>query len=294
MNFLWLRGVIVFLLVVPFFCSLNAGNDLDLVAGLRVHWFVLWPAAITISWLILSMLANGKPRWYQQLFFGIALIAAMAVVLVAWVGGVKFAGISITDPWRPALIGTVAGLLSLLLPPPAFHLPLSRPGLLTSLISLALGAVTALSAFALDRRELLNHFHKRNAASQADVVFILVDTLRADALGAYGAKPSPSPFLDKLHQQSLSASLAMAQAPWTFPSVSSLMTSRYPSSLNPNHRGAQLAARDQPNSIPSIPSNLPRLASHLQKNGYHTAGFQKTPFLAKDRATKLDLISMSS
>jgi arylsulfatase A-like enzyme len=61
-----------------------------------------------------------------------------------------------------------------------------------------------------------------------NVIVLLVDTLRADRLGCYGAVPSPSPTLDRLAATGLVFERASAQAPWTMPSVASLFTGLHP------------------------------------------------------------------
>ena len=63
------------------------------------------------------------------------------------------------------------------------------------------------------------------------VVIIVVDTLRADHLGCYGCERDTSPNLDRLAADSTLYRRAISQAPWTTPSIGSLMTSRYPSAL---------------------------------------------------------------
>src|SRR6185369_8454714 len=61
--------------------------------------------------------------------------------------------------------------------------------------------------------------------ARPNVVVLLVDTLRADGLGTYGASPSPSPALDRLAAEGLVFEQAIAQAPWTLPSVTSILRS---------------------------------------------------------------------
>jgi arylsulfatase A-like enzyme len=61
-----------------------------------------------------------------------------------------------------------------------------------------------------------------------NVVVIVVDSLRADALGCYGDKPASSPRIDEFAAEGLRFERAMAQASWNLPSVSSLVTSAPP------------------------------------------------------------------
>src|SRR5207245_148793 len=62
------------------------------------------------------------------------------------------------------------------------------------------------------------------APDRPNVLVLLVDTLRADHLGCYGAGPSPSPNLDRLAERGLLFEQAIAQAPWTTPSVATILT----------------------------------------------------------------------
>ncbi len=67
--------------------------------------------------------------------------------------------------------------------------------------------------------------HARQPATAGpNVLVLVVDTLRADRLGVYGAVPSPSPTLDALATGGLVFERASAQSSWTPPSVASIMT----------------------------------------------------------------------
>lgn len=60
------------------------------------------------------------------------------------------------------------------------------------------------------------------------VVLITCDTLRADRLGAYGYPLPTSPEVDRFARESIVFEEAYATAPWTGPSISSLLTGRMP------------------------------------------------------------------
>ena len=62
-------------------------------------------------------------------------------------------------------------------------------------------------------------------------VFILIDTLRADHLGAYGYPRDTTPFIDSLAANGLLFESAVSQAPWTGASMASIWTSRFPSEV---------------------------------------------------------------
>ncbi len=67
-------------------------------------------------------------------------------------------------------------------------------------------------------------------AAHPNVLFITVDSLRADHLGVFGYPRDTSPAIDALAREGVLFTRAIAQATWTFGSVPSFVTSRYPQS----------------------------------------------------------------
>ncbi|MDA8019426.1 MAG: sulfatase-like hydrolase/transferase [Thermoanaerobaculia bacterium] len=65
------------------------------------------------------------------------------------------------------------------------------------------------------------------SAERPNVILIVIDTLRADHLGAYDNQRSVSPNLDAFAEQATLFEAASSQAPHTIPSVLQLMSSRY-------------------------------------------------------------------
>jgi len=61
-----------------------------------------------------------------------------------------------------------------------------------------------------------------------NVLFILIDTLRADRLGAYGYERETSPFIDKLADSGVRFARQLSQSSWTKCSMASLWTGLYP------------------------------------------------------------------
>jgi arylsulfatase A-like enzyme len=125
----------------------------------------------------------------------------------------------------------------------------------------------------------------RQAASEGpNVLFLLVDTLRADRLGIYGASPSPSPTLDRFASHGTVFDVAVAQASWTMPAVASIFTGLHPRShgavgLDPqapaSHEGAGTL----------LPDPLVTMAEVAQGAGISTLGVSTN--LLIDRATNL-------
>jgi arylsulfatase A-like enzyme len=94
-----------------------------------------------------------------------------------------------------------------------------------------------------------------------NLLVVLVDTLRADRLGAYGSTAGLTPFLDSLAARGHVVRLAYAQSSWTAPSVASLLTSRYQSQHGVVALDSVLA--DAEVTLPEV----------LQEAGYATAGY---------------------
>jgi arylsulfatase A-like enzyme len=74
------------------------------------------------------------------------------------------------------------------------------------------------------------HARQRAARETPNLLVLLVDTLRADRLGTYGATPSPSPALDRLAATGLVFEDMISQSSWTMPSVASVLTGLHPRS----------------------------------------------------------------
>ena len=62
------------------------------------------------------------------------------------------------------------------------------------------------------------------AARDWNLLFVSVDTLRADKVGAYGYDKPTTPFVDSLAAEGARFSTTWAPTPWTFSSTASLMT----------------------------------------------------------------------
>lgn len=94
-----------------------------------------------------------------------------------------------------------------------------------------------------------------------DVLLIMIDTLRADYLGAYGMEGNPTPHLDDLAEDGVLFEQAFAQASWTRSSGATLFTSRVPSSHNADTKAAMLS----PDAV--------TWAEPLQSDGLTTGAF---------------------
>ena len=96
----------------------------------------------------------------------------------------------------------------------------------------------------------------------------MVDTLRADHMSAYGYDRTTTPFISRFAAQGTLFEHARSQASCTFPSVNSLLTSRYP---NIFYR--------QPKGDMGIPDEIPSVAEILKDRGYRTIAVSASPIV---------------
>ena len=92
--------------------------------------------------------------------------------------------------------------------------------------------------------------------ARPNVLLVVVDTLRADALGPYGG--TGTPHLDAFAADATVYERAIGQAPWTRPAFASLLTSAVPCT----HQTFRKAD--------SLPDSLQTLPEQLQAHGYTT------------------------
>jgi arylsulfatase A-like enzyme len=98
--------------------------------------------------------------------------------------------------------------------------------------------------------------------SADSVVLITLDTLRIDALGAYGCSPSVTPNLDALAADGVVFDQAYTVAPLTLPAHASMFTGLVP----PRH-----GVRD--NGVAALPQSAVTLAERAKEAGLQTAAF---------------------
>lgn len=114
------------------------------------------------------------------------------------------------------------------------------------------------------------------------VVFVLIDTLRADYLGTYGFEGDISPSLDRFAEESIVFENAFSQAPWTKPAIASLFTSLYPEQHGVIAHGGQYGHRgDTSPRASALPQKAVTMAERLRRTGYATAAFVANPWIQR-------------
>ncbi len=123
------------------------------------------------------------------------------------------------------------------------------------------------------------------------VVLVVIDTLRADHLGAYGYERRTSPAIDARARQGAVFERAFSTAPWTLPSVGSMLTGQLPTRHGAGivvHDVSEFPDREQLQELVrrgellfyALETSLPTLAEVFQEGGYATAAIVNNSFLA--------------
>ena len=100
-----------------------------------------------------------------------------------------------------------------------------------------------------------------------DIVFVVLDTQRADRLGCYGHTRSISPNLDRFASGGALFEQAISPAQWTIPAHASLFTGQYPT------------AHGVTQSSQGLSNDRPHVAEILRQLGYETIGFCNNPLV---------------
>ncbi len=99
------------------------------------------------------------------------------------------------------------------------------------------------------------------AATRPNVILIVIDTLRADHLSAYGYGRKTSPNIDRLAAEGLLYEQCISASSWTLPAHASLFTGLFPR----DHRTTSENWK--------LDDSFDTLAELLGAAGYHTGGF---------------------
>ena len=113
------------------------------------------------------------------------------------------------------------------------------------------------------------------ATDRPDVLLVVIDTLRADHLGAYGHTVATSPNLDRFAASGIRYAQAGSPASWTLPSFGAFVTGQYPSG-----HGAGLNNGEKNTQSPLDPS-VPTLAERMAARGYRTGAIVTNPYLKR-------------
>ncbi len=105
------------------------------------------------------------------------------------------------------------------------------------------------------------------SVSKPDIIFLVLDTQRADRLGCYGHELATTPNLDAFAEEGALFEQGISPAQWTIPSHASMFTGLYPTA----HQVTQ--------SNQALGDDLPHIVERVQAAGYETIGFCNNPLV---------------
>lgn len=139
------------------------------------------------------------------------------------------------------------------------------------------------------RRQDLNR--KITVEEPRNVLLVVVDCLRADHVSAFGYDRETTPTLDAFADDAMTFSNAKAPSPWTFPSIPSLLSGRYP-----HEHGGRMTEDPRDLSAEQFPTrpgaHVPMLPDLLGTAGYDTAMITAIPMAQKAAGDRFQHVSV--
>jgi arylsulfatase A-like enzyme len=140
---------------------------------------------------------------------------------------------------------------------------------------LGTAALVALVIFSF----MLHHGCKKKGA-EANVVLIVLDTLRADHLPFYGYQKNTAPFLAELASRGVVFENVFSPSSWTGPATASIFTSLYP--FQHGVTTGFFAGKYFKVEVNRIPAAIQTLPELLKENGFKTFGAANNPNICEE------------
>jgi arylsulfatase A-like enzyme len=122
----------------------------------------------------------------------------------------------------------------------------------------------------------------RGEAGTEKVIFIVIDALRRDHLGANGYARPTSPTIDRLASEGLLFARTVVHASQTVPSMLSILTSKLPSEHGVQYDSASGSfGPDGLTAAPVVDEGLVLMAEIFAGAGFHTAAIVANPWLRR-------------
>ena len=117
-------------------------------------------------------------------------------------------------------------------------------------------------------------------SEKPNVVLLTIDAQRADHLGAYSYQPEVSPHLDQIAEQGVVFEQMFANAPWTLPSLASMVSSRLPTELKISVDNLSFGEIEKTNRLTN---QVETMAERMQTLGYNTQAILTNELLSVPR-----------
>lgn len=108
---------------------------------------------------------------------------------------------------------------------------------------------------------------KSDRSRAPNVVLYLIDTLRADHLGAWSSQVHDTPHLDRMAREGVQFAFAISTSAWTKPAIPTLMTGLRPTT----HGVGSVSYADR------LPATVETLQDRLAEAGWRTGSFSASP-----------------
>jgi arylsulfatase A-like enzyme len=264
------------------------GGGLEALSVAILHWLGLCLLDVVSPYLwvipISQALIYAIPGIALCLLKRFRVISSLLGVITFLLSFVTFGNLVLAigamERARPSLLATIlltAGVATqarhfIIKHPLGFHRLVLRT---TPAFILMIGmvAVGTLGTDALNRWNMARSIPSASA-NAPNVLFIVLDTVRAKSMSLYGYGRPTTPNIEKWARLGIVFDRAISPAPWTLTSHASMFTGRYPQELTADW------------NVP-LDRKRPTLAEAFYSHGYMTAGFVSNTFSC-GRQTGLD------
>ncbi len=220
---------------------------------------IVWTGPLGVSMLVLT---GAALVWASGTIVPVLRRTHVFVGATVWLAGTSLA-LNITGIYLIAAVTLGAGIaavaMRLTAVNPTLAMRIGRRVAMAGMAVVGLGFTTLVVA-----APALESWRNSRVApppgNAPNVLLIVLDTVRAKSLGAYGNTRDTSPFLDRLGKSGVRFEEAYSPAPWTTPTHASIMTGLWPTELGLdwNH---------------TLDRQKPTVAEAIRGAGYLTAGF---------------------
>jgi arylsulfatase A-like enzyme len=254
--------------------ALGACCLVSVMAVLLTRRYRIAMVAITLFSIAVLWMALFGPALPSRKAIALAIIAAAVAIGVAAYAPPKRLAMAIPvllllhhfliTRQLPGWMTFAAAIVLIPITPRVYDLLRARPRLLVTVSCLAIAAALPAAAMLyqrVDSRTWSSSRHATRAGSDTNIVLIVLDTLRADRLGAFGYRARQvTPFLDSFARTAAVFPRSYAASSWTIPSVASMFT------------GLTCGQHGVIDAHTPLPANHPTLAETLRHSGYYTIG----------------------
>ncbi|HUV42899.1 MAG TPA: sulfatase-like hydrolase/transferase [Patescibacteria group bacterium] len=117
-------------------------------------------------------------------------------------------------------------------------------------------------------------------SEKPNIVLLTIDAQRADHLGAYGYQSRVTPQLDQIAEQGVVFEQMFVNAPWTLPSLASMVSSRLPTELKISVDNLSFGEIERTNRLTN---QVETIAERMQTLGYNTQAILTNELLSVPR-----------